>query len=238
MYRKYKICDLIVECDFRHDTMLSRSEKFLVETDEKPDIVVPYQDECYKTLHEKAPNFSINDCEVMASATFFYKSLLDFDCFMLHSSAVMVDKKAYLFSAPSGTGKTTHTTQWLKLFGDRATIINDDKPAIGISKQGVFAYGTPWSGCSDLNTVDCAKLQGICILERSPENFIERIDDGTAAYSILNQTIRLPKAEYMDKLLALLDKVIKEVPVWKMGCNISTDAAKVAYEAMSGEKFE
>ena len=154
---------------------------------------------------------------------------------MLHSSAVEIDGKAYLFSAPSGTGKSTHTSQWLKLFGDKACIINDDKPAIRFVDGVPYAYGTPWSGKSDLNVNKGVPVQGICVLERSANNFIEPLDEGTAVYSILNQTIRPRKREYMDNLLALLDRVIAAVPVWRMGCNISVEAAKMAYDAMSAK---
>ncbi len=233
--KKYIICGLNTECDFRHNIMVSRSEKYLAPFD-KADISIPYPAEEMAGYDLTAPHLTTEERELMCTGREFYTALLNFNGFMLHSSAVAVDGKAYLFSAPSGTGKSTHTQQWLKLFGDKAMIINDDKPAIRIESDGIYAYGTPWSGKSDLNVNGRFEVAGICVLERSAENFIAPLDEGTAVFSILNQTIRPADPLKMATLLAHLDKVIKAVPVWKMGCNISVEAAKVAYNAMSEGK--
>ncbi len=230
--KKYRICGLNVACDFRHDIMVPRSEKYLSDFD-KADILIPYKPEEIAVYDVTAPHLTIAERELMYTGRDFYTALLNFNGFMLHSSAVAVDGRAYLFSAPSGTGKSTHTEQWLKLFGERAQIINDDKPAIRIESDGIFVYGTPWSGKSDLNVNGRFEIGGICVLERAAENYIVPLDEGTAVFSILNQTIRPTDPAAMSVLLSHLDKVIRAVPVWKMGCNISTEAAKIAYEAMA-----
>lgn len=230
--KKYIICGLNTECDFRHGIMVSRSEKYLADFD-KADISIPYPATEMAVYDVAAPHLTTEERELMCTGRTFYTELLNFHGFMLHSSAVAVDGKAYLFSAPSGTGKSTHTEQWLKLFGERAQIINDDKPAIRIETDGIFAYGTPWSGKSDLNINGRFDIAGICVLERAEKNYIVPLDEGTAVYSILNQTIRPSDPLKMATLLSHLDKVIKAVPVWKMGCNISTEAAEIAYKAMS-----
>ena len=152
---------------------------------------------------------------------------------MLHSSAVVVDGEAYLFSAPSGTGKSTHTGQWLRLFGDRAAILNDDKPAIMLRGGSVTACGTPWSGKSDLNINAEFPLRGICILGRSSTNHIEPVSADAAVYSLLDQTLRPEDPSEMAALLSCIDKAVSSVRVWRMGCNISTEAAQMAYDAMS-----
>ena len=54
------------------------------------------------------------------------EKMLDYDCFLFHCSAIALDGKAYLFAAPSGTGKSTHTRLWREVFGNRAVMINDD----------------------------------------------------------------------------------------------------------------
>ena len=152
---------------------------------------------------------------------------------MLHSSAVIMDGRAYLFSAPSGTGKSTHTGLWQEVFGEKAQILNDDKPAIRALEDGVFAYGTPWSGKTDMNINVKAPIAGICFLERSENNWIERVDSNTALAGILNQTIRPFEMKGMDLLLSHIEKVITNVPVFKMGCNISHEAAIMAHREMS-----
>lgn len=232
--KTYRICNLIVNADFRFPKSINRAEKYLTEPSETCDICINYDTKEIEDIKNVAPHLTLEDCEVIHTSSLFYRTLVrKFNGFMLHSSAVVVDNKAYLFSAPSGTGKSTHTSQWLKLFGDKAFILNDDKPAIMIVDGKVYAYGTPWSGKSDLNVDLGVPLQGICVLERSEKNFIERLDNGTAIFKILNQTLRPPIEGYMDKLLDMIDKVLTDVPVWRMGCNISTEAAQMAYDAMS-----
>ena len=234
MKKLYSICGLRVCADFRFDTMITRSEKYICDTG-TVDFTMPSVPEYELERLMQTPGINAASAENIYTADYFYTALLNFNGFMLHSSAVEIDGKAYLFSAPSGTGKSTHTSQWLKLFGDKACIINDDKPAIRFVDGVPYAYGTPWSGKSDLNVNKGVPVQGICVLERSANNFIEPLDEGTAVYSILNQTIRPRKREYMDNLLALVDRVIAAVPVWRMGCNISVEAAKMAYDAMSAK---
>lgn len=231
MEKSYNICGLNVRGDFRHDFMTSRSEKYLC-ANGATDILLPYDEARINSLMERGC-VSIHSAENIVTADAFYTALLGFDGFMLHSSAVAVDGRAYLFSAPSGTGKSTHTGMWLKLFGEQAQIINDDKPALRFIGDKVIAYGTPWSGKSDLNVNIGVPVGGICVLERSATNFIEPLDEATAVYSILNQTIRPSRPELMSCLLEYVDRLIRKVPIWRMGCNISTEAAQVAYNAMS-----
>lgn len=232
MKKYYDICALTVCADFQHKTMRERSAKYECEP-RMADLEIPLVPvNEYERLMSN-PGINEDSAENIFTADYFYTSLLNFGGFMLHSSAVEVDGKAYLFTAPSGTGKSTHTGLWLKLFGDRARIINDDKPAIRFIDGKAYAYGTPWSGKSDLNINTAVPIQGICVLERSENNFIELLDEGTAVFSVLNQTIRPRNAEYMNNLLTILDRVIASVPVWRMGCNISIEAAETAYNAMS-----
>lgn len=238
MLMTYKICGLTVNCDFRYESCISRGKKYLIEPSEECDILVPYQEEHINKFMDEIPNASIDNLEIITSGSIFYQQLMDFDGFMLHSSCVVVDNKAYLFSANSGTGKSTHTSQWLKLFGDKAYILNDDKPAVIFRDGKVYACGTPWSGKSDLNANEIVPIQGICELERSETNFIEPITDtGELIFHVMNQTQRSILPDRIDKLLTYVEKLVNAVPFYRFGCNISTDAAQLAYDTMSKAEF-
>lgn len=234
MTRLYKICGMNVSCDFRYATMTQRAEKYLTESGGSAEITVAHSESELRELMAAQPHLSLNECEIIKTATSFYTQLLLHGGFMLHSSAVEYNGGAYLFSAASGTGKSTHTSLWLKEFSG-ARIINDDKPAILLKESGVFACGTPWSGKSDLNLPVCVPLKGICILTRSENNYIEPLAAEDALFPLLDQTVRPKDEEKMSLLLEMLGEVIEQVGVWKMGCNISAEAAKMAYAAMSGE---
>ena len=152
---------------------------------------------------------------------------------MLHGSTVAVDGFAYLFTAPCGTGKSTHTRLWRELFGDRAVMVNDDKPFLRITSEGVFAYGSPWSGKHGLASNICVPLNGICLLHRGSENMIQRADPTNLIDLLFHQTHKPEEQSANQFVQTLVDRLIDVVPLWEMHCNKNLDAAKIAYEAMS-----
>jgi serine kinase of HPr protein (carbohydrate metabolism regulator) len=111
----------------------------------------------------------------MESGIQFELSLMRYNGLRIHASAVEVDGKAYLFSANSGTGKSTHTRLWREVFGDRAVMVNDDKPFLRMTEGAVMVYGSPWNGKHGLGCNLSVPLKAVCILERGEENRIEKI---------------------------------------------------------------
>lgn len=155
------------------------------------------------------------------------------DAFLFHCSAITVDGKAYLFTASSGTGKSTHTRLWREVFGDRAVMINDDKPLLQVKEHQVFVYGTPWDGKHRLSTNISAPVAGICLLERGAANHIERTEKEEAFPKLLQQTYRPQGPLALIRTLELLDAVASNVPLYMLHCNMEPDAACVAFEGMS-----
>ncbi len=160
------------------------------------------------------------------------EKMLDYDAFLFHCSAVEVEGRAYLFAAKSGTGKSTHTRMWREYFGDKAVMINDDKPLIQVRKDGIFVCGTPWNGKHRLDTNKIVPIQGICLLERGSENHIEKVSALEAYPGLYRQTYRPSEREKMVKTLSLLRALTERVPMYRMQCTISQDAAVMAWNAM------
>jgi len=230
----YKIAELIVNLENKGKTLEKQGKVYLTDKSETADITITLTYEFIKSKQKENPHLTIDECQYIWTGSEFYHKLLDFDGFMLHASALAMDNKAYLFSAKSGTGKSTHTELWQKCFGeDRAVIINDDKPAIRFINNLFYVYGTPWSGKSDKNLDMKVPLKGIIFIERSETNWIKRIDSKQAIKLILDQTLRPKKIEKMDKLLGMIDKLLKIVPIYKMGCDISEGAVKLAYSVLN-----
>ncbi len=229
----HKIVDLYIDLGYKHDRLIHQAAAYKTDENESPNITIYLSDKFIEDKQKENPHLTVEDCEYIWTGALFYDALINFNAFILHSSAVMIDGRAYLFSAPSGTGKSTHTSLWLKHFGDRAQILNDDKPAIRICENGIRAYGTPWSGKTDLNINTDAELAGICFLERDTTNHIKEISKSEAIMKVLNQTLRPSEEKQMGLLLDTLDTVISKIPIYKMGCTISEEAAVMAYEAMS-----
>lgn len=157
--------------------------------------------------------------------------LENYNGFFFHSSSLMLDNEGYLFTAVSGTGKSTHTALWRKLFKDKVVMINDDKPIIR-KKDGVFyVYGTPWMGKSDIGNNIKAPVKAVYILQRGEKNSAVRVKIGSVFKNILEATVVPTDRRNMEKLLALLDEFFSSVPLFLLTCNMDIEAAQVAYNA-------
>ena len=232
--KKYKFCNLIVEMDARYEPLCTQAIPYLYEGPNDADVVIPILDKTIEKYQALYPHLSIGECEYVIYGAYFYKELIKFGGILLHSSCVVKDGLAYLFSAPSGTGKSTHTSLWLKYFDD-AKILNDDKPALIIKDNTLYACGTPFSGKTDQNINEIYKVKGIAFLQRSETNWINKMDNKKAIYSLLNQTIRPNSEDVMDQAIAIIDRIVSISNIYEFGCNISLDAVKLSYEAMSNE---
>ena len=171
--------------------------------------------------------------ETLAVYRKIVERLPEYGTFLFHGSVVAVDGEGYLFTAKSGTGKSTHTRFWRETFGDRAVMVNDDKPLLQIKDDKVFACGTPWDGKHKLSTNTAVPLKAICILERGKENHIEPISPRQALPMLLQQSYRPQTPDGTATLLSLLDQLTASVRFYRLHCNLDPSAARVAYEGMN-----
>jgi hypothetical protein len=162
--------------------------------------------------------------------------LLEEDVLLFHGSVIAVDGEGYLFTARSGTGKSTHTRLWREAFGDRAVMINDDKPLLRVTEQGVTVYGTPWNGKHHLSCNLAVPLKAICHLTRAEENRIVPLSAEDAFPILFQQCYRPRKAEAIPRILELLERLSRQVKLYRLGCNMEPEAAIVSYTGMQEEK--
>lgn len=156
--------------------------------------------------------------------------LVDYDVLLFHGSVVAVDGEGYLFTAKSGTGKSTHTGYWRELFGQRAVMVNDDKPLLRITGEGAIVYGTPWDGKHHLSTNISVPLKAICILERGDVNQIRKVTAKDVLPMLIQQS-HSPRNKL--KYLELMDKLTGNTAFYRLSCTNNPEAARVSYEAMS-----
>lgn len=159
-----------------------------------------------------------------------------YDTFMLHGSAIAVDGEGYLFMAKSGTGKSTHTKLWREFLGDRAVMVNDDKPFIRVTDDEARIYGSPYSGKEGLNTNMSVPLRAISVLERSERNNIKQVDFSDVYPILLQQTYHPSDREMFSKTLELLDMLCELVRFYRLACNMKIEAATISYQAMKGDE--
>lgn len=160
------------------------------------------------------------------------ETLLPRDIVLFHCSALALDGRGYLFTAPSGTGKSTHARLWRERFGSRVTMINDDKPLLKISREEIWVYGTPFAGKEGLQTNTSAPVGGIIILRQGKENTIRLLPQEEAYPQLLTQTYRPKDAAGLLKTMAMVQR-LAELPVYCLECTISQEAVKLAHGALT-----
>ena len=162
--------------------------------------------------------------------------MLEFDTFLMHGAVVAVGNKGWLFTAPSGTGKTTHINLWLKNIPG-SYVVNGDKPLIHIGEE-CTVYGTPWAGKEGMNRNIGVKLCGIVFLNRGKDNCIEQVSISKVLPTFIQQCFRPRDKEGLEKTLALLSRIGKKVPMYQLYCNMDPEAAFVAYNVLNGAEHE
>ena len=243
MTKKYKIADKIIEVTSIYEEVHDYCKDYL--TDETADFSVcitkediikekDKSDSEYAYEGKKSPNFSDALLEETAVYRKIAERMPDYGTFVFHGSVIAVDAQGYMFTAKSGTGKSTHTRLWREYFGERVVMVNDDKPMLRVTDSGVIAYGTPYNGKHHLGCNMSVPLKAICILTRGEENSIVRIDKSEAYAMLLQQVYRPQDPLQMAKTLKLVDKLAASVELYKLACNMDIEAAEVAYNAMKG----
>lgn len=237
---KYRIADMNILIENPGKITEEQGQKYLYNYKGNADIEInlkkdkiqqAYENHLQKNNYTKE-QYTLEDFLYCLIGTGFSQKILEHNGCVLHSSGVAVDGNAYLFSAHSGTGKSTHTSLWLDYFKDRAVIINDDKPCIRDVNGELYVYGTPWSGKHDISTNSKYKLKAITFICRSEENWIRETSKSEAISLFLTQAYRPLDKKHMDLLLSMIDNILSKIKIYKMGCNISEDAVKLAYETM------
>ncbi len=232
---RYEIADLRVLMTTYYRRMQEKAKKYLAKEtwdEDQADIEIALTKERLQEVNEESEQkMPLESWEYIGTGEVFHRKVLSFHGCMLHASAVMVDGYVYLFSADSGTGKSTHTALWKQYFGDKAVIVNDDKPTLRCIDGCWYVFGTPWSGKTNLNTNTRGKLGAIVFLERSKENWIREISVADAIPKYMKQTVRTAKnEERMELILKHMEEILVDTPLYQMGCNISEEAVKTAYE--------
>lgn len=150
----------------------------------------------------------------------------------IHSSAISYKNSGLIFSAPSGTGKSTHTALWQKCFNKDVTLINDDSPFISINENNIVLHGSPWAGASGLNENKSVPLKAIVFLEQAKENSIEKLPTIFALRYLLKQ-INVPFDKTMtDKVYTLLNLLLSSVNCYLLKCLPNEDAVMTVKKAV------
>ena len=179
----------------------------------------------------EAARWSSRYLETLALLRKLSDALIPRDTLLFHGSAVAVDGKAYIFTAPSGTGKTTHTRLWLDCVPG-AYVLNGDKPFLRVEDDRVLVCGNPWRGKERYGVNEILPLAAVCLLERAEENRIEAISPDAALGALIRQSYRPDDTGLFLRALQLVGAVGRHARLYRLGCNMESAAADVSAAAM------
>lgn len=226
---RLQIADLLVELVGAHPDTEHAAVAYQTATEGDADITITAADPIPFALPPNTPPAVADYCRVSAVLA---RKLFRHGAAMLHAAAVVVNGYAYLFSATSGTGKSTHAALWLKRLPN-AYLLNDDKPVLRVADGIVYAYGAPWAGKHNLQTNERVPLGGICFLFQGKTDRITQLSAADAALHLYAHTARRgANAAETDALLTLLDTIVRTTPIFGMQCTPTDHAAEVAVSAM------
>lgn len=160
-----------------------------------------------------------------------------FNRFIFHGAAISYKNNGYIFTAVSGTGKSTHISLWKQYLGDDVEIVNGDKPIINIDGDDVIVYSTPYAGKEGWQNHKSAKLKGVCIVERGNVNQVKKVDFSTYLNTLFKQVYKPYDINSTIKTIELFNEFSK-LPLYLMQCDISENAVKASFNAMTGLDYD
>ena len=231
-----EIADLLVSVSSRFEKNRDFCIDYLSSSDKGADIEARvFEDEIDAEMRFYEGTRSREYCENVCIYRAIAKQLPRFDRFVMHGAAVAVGGNGYIFTAPSGTGKTTHVSLLKESYGDKITVINGDKPILGVTEEGVTVYSCPWAGKEGWKSNMRAPLRGIIVLKRGKCNRLERIEPSEYFDGLIKQIFVPENGEMMLKTLELVDKLAKSADFYLLECDISSEAAKASFSIMSDD---
>ncbi len=235
-----KIADLVIGIENKYEYVRWLCREYVTDMEETDFSVSVTETEIRKEQENSQADggrkYSLGYCESICLYRNICLRLIDYDAFLMHAVALELDGEAYLFAAKSGVGKTTHARLWLQEFGERACVINGDKPVCRFLEGKLYACGTPWCGKENLGTNAMAPVKAICFLERSADNRICRMGEQEVIGRIFHQMLMPREEAALDRFLGMVDRMIGTVDCFFLQCNTQSTAARVAYEGMKTKR--
>ena len=234
----YRIAEMNIAVEARYEETYRYLAEFLTDSQdyelyiEPTDEMIRYELELGEDIHGYPHKRYI--CESVAILRVICDYIINRSGFFLHCSCLRYGNDAIIFTAPSGTGKSTHASLWRKHFGDEVTMINDDKPLVREKDGGFVIYGTPWNGKHNLGANISAPIKAIVFLQQAPQNHAEAISPIDALTLILQQTVMPSDKAQLSKLMDMLGRLVETVPMYRLGCTISDEAVTTIYSQIYG----
>lgn len=234
---KINLANMIIRIQGVHDTLREYCKEYIATGKEKEDFTITVTNEEIRNERKSSEykEKSDNYIEIIMTLLKIADELPDRNKFLMHGAVVAWKQRGYIFTAPSGTGKTTHVRLWKKYLGSDVEIINGDKPILEVKEEKIIAYGTPWAGKERFQKNTSVPIQGICFLRQGKTNNIRRLNRREALLLLLPQIYIMSDSKKAGKTLELFSEVLERIPVYEYRCNISKEAVNCSFETLTAE---
>ncbi len=231
-----KIHDIVIKIEHNYNAVRRLCADYTVDSSQIADFTVSVSPDAIsreKLVGDNACTDAI--CEATCIHREITKRLVKYGIILIHSAAVSVDGVGYVFLAKSGVGKSTHINLWCEQFGDRATVINGDKPYFSFVDGEFTVHGSPFRGKEGWGAPISVPVGGICFLERGEDNLIVQASADDIIGRLFHQVLIPQQSDELAVFMNVLNRAVDSVPFFKMQCNTHAEAALVAFEGMRKE---
>ena len=229
-----KLADKSIQVDGHSPKLREFFSDYLFDT-ENPELQFSWtEQEILSEQNSLESDFPVSYLETLAALRKIAEAFPLHNRLLIHGASIAYNGKGYLFTAPSGTGKSTHIKLWREHLGSDVKIINGDKPFLSLDGDVPRIYGSPWAGKENWHRNCNFPLDGICIVQRGLQNIIRRLNPAESLTMLFHQIYIPTDPISAGATLDLADKLLKAVPVYLLECDISEDAVRCSFEAMTG----
>ncbi len=226
---KIKIADIVVEVNAFNESTKKYCSDFLCDEDSNCVITMTREDlENEKHINEDGKVYASEEISAL------YRKIADLfierNIVVFHGSSFKVDNYAFIVTARSGVGKSTHVGLLKKLLGDKLTYINDDKPLLEVNDNALMLYSSPWNGKERRGNDIKAPLKAVIFLNRGNNTYQQLTNNQETYFRLLSQ-IYLPRDKTKrEKALKLIDVLLKRVNFYEINVNKEIESASLTYE--------
>lgn len=144
---------------------------------------------------------------------------------VLHSASILYGGRAWLFSAPSGTGKSTHTNLWHSLLN--VPVLNGDLNLFTLENGQPVIHGIPWCGTSQISDTKTYPLGGIILLKQAKEDFVEELSFDKRLLLVLQRLISPSWNQSMqEQNLQFVENIAEHILICRLHCTKEPSAVE------------
>ncbi len=232
------LADLVIQIKHKYGYIRKHGKDYIYEGDRPVDIYIEITQEDIENERKMADgNFFDNYLEYICAYRKIANEIIKFDAFVMHGTVISVEDRGIIFTALSGTGKTTHMLYWQELLGDKLTVINGDKPIIRFFDGVPYAFGTPWAGKESFHTNARVELKDICLIERADINEVVPLTGFQVVSVFVKQIYKPSNPDLINKTFDLANNLLSNCNLRKIRCIKDISAAKTAYSTIFNKQI-